>query len=139
MQSGRQLRDAIIDDLLRNVFYMVSVPKCFKQDNSIIWLVVIYSSAIKDVSTEVEGYTALKAVTRQRLLKTQQTEKISYCRVCDLALALELFLVTLCKSSINQIFNPNLVCSHSIQVFTIIWPGALRTFKFINSPCRLRV
>jgi hypothetical protein len=33
------------------------------------------SPASKDVSTEDEGFTALQAVTRQRLLKTQQTEK----------------------------------------------------------------
>jgi hypothetical protein len=30
----------------------------------------------KDVNTEVEGSTALEAVNRQRLVKTQQTEKI---------------------------------------------------------------
>jgi hypothetical protein len=35
---------------------------------------VRYSLANKDVSTEVEGSTALQAVTRQRLVKTQQTE-----------------------------------------------------------------
>jgi hypothetical protein len=32
----------------------------------------------EDVNTEVEGSAALKAVTRQRLVKTQQTEKTYY-------------------------------------------------------------
>jgi hypothetical protein len=34
------------------------------------------SSASKDVYTEAEGSTALETVTRQRLVNTQQTEKI---------------------------------------------------------------
>jgi hypothetical protein len=69
-----QLRDATIEDLLGEVFYMPSVPRCFKQDKSRIWLVVIHSPASKDVNTEVEVYTALEAASRKRLLKTQQTE-----------------------------------------------------------------
>jgi hypothetical protein len=40
--------------------------------------VVRQSLASKKVNTEVEGTVALKAVTRQRLVKTQQTEKTSY-------------------------------------------------------------
>jgi hypothetical protein len=32
----------------------------------------------EDVNTEVEGSTALEAVTRQRQVKTQQTEKTYY-------------------------------------------------------------
>jgi hypothetical protein len=33
------------------------------------------SPVSKDVNTEVEGSTALEAVTRRRLVKTQQAEK----------------------------------------------------------------
>jgi hypothetical protein len=51
------------------------VPRCFKQDKSRIELVVRQSPANEDVYTQVEGTTALEAVTRQRLAKTQQTEK----------------------------------------------------------------
>jgi hypothetical protein len=36
--------------------------------------IVRQSPAGKDVIAEVEGSTALEAVTRQRLVKTQQTE-----------------------------------------------------------------
>jgi hypothetical protein len=36
------------------------------------------SPASKDVITKVKGSTALKAVIRQRLEKTQQTEKTQY-------------------------------------------------------------
>jgi hypothetical protein len=55
---------------------MPSVPRCYKQDKSRVQLVVRHWSASKDVNTEAEGATALQAVTRQRLVKTQQTEKI---------------------------------------------------------------
>jgi hypothetical protein len=52
---------------------MLSVPRCYKQDKSRLQLVVR-----QNVNTEVEGFAALKAVTRQRLVKTQQTEKTYY-------------------------------------------------------------
>jgi hypothetical protein len=55
------------------------VPRYYKQDKSSVYLVVRQSPASKDVNTEVEGATALEVVTRQRLVKTQQTEKISTC------------------------------------------------------------
>jgi hypothetical protein len=41
-------------------------------------LVVRQSAASKGVNTEFEGSTALETVTRQRLVKTQQTEKNKY-------------------------------------------------------------
>jgi hypothetical protein len=53
---------------------MRSVPRCYKQDKSRVKLVVRQPLVSKDVNTEVEGTTTLKAVTRQRLMKTQQTE-----------------------------------------------------------------
>jgi hypothetical protein len=50
------------------------MPKCYKQDESrIIQLGELPAS--KSVNTEVEEATALEAVTRQRLVKTQQIEK----------------------------------------------------------------
>jgi hypothetical protein len=36
------------------------------------------------------------------------------CRVCELAVALELIVVTLCKSLINPITNPNPIFSHKL-------------------------
>jgi hypothetical protein len=45
------------------------MPMCFKQDKSRVYLVVRQSPASKDMNTEVEGSTALEAVTRQRLMK----------------------------------------------------------------------
>jgi hypothetical protein len=51
------------------------VPRSYKQYKYRIWLVVRESPASKDVNMEVEGSTALKAVTRQRLARIQQTEK----------------------------------------------------------------
>jgi hypothetical protein len=61
--SVRQLRDATIE-LLEEVFSMRSVQRCYKQDNSRILLVMRESPASKDVNTEVDGSTAVKAVTR---------------------------------------------------------------------------
>jgi hypothetical protein len=71
------------------------------------------------VNTEIEGYTVLEAITRQRLVKTQLTEKtiravVNY-RTRELAIKLELFVVTICKYSIYQITNPNPVHTHSIK------------------------
>jgi hypothetical protein len=46
----------------------------------------------KYMNTEVEGSTALEAVTRQRLVKTADYENlvriVVNCRVCELAIAL---------------------------------------------------
>jgi hypothetical protein len=48
-RSVRQLRDATIEELLREVFSVKSVPRCYKQDKSRIWLVVRQSPSGKDV------------------------------------------------------------------------------------------
>jgi hypothetical protein len=71
----RQLCDATITELLKKLFSVGSVPRHYKQDKSGVWLVVRETPDSKDVNTEVEGSTALVDVTRQRLAKTQQTEK----------------------------------------------------------------
>jgi hypothetical protein len=44
---------------------MWCVLKCYKQDESRFQLVVRQLLASKDMNTEVEGSTALEAVTRQ--------------------------------------------------------------------------
>jgi hypothetical protein len=56
------------------VFSVRPVPRCYKQDNWSNELVVGQSPASKDVNTEAEGSTVLKAVTRQPV-KIQQTQK----------------------------------------------------------------
>jgi hypothetical protein len=59
---------------------------------------------------------ALEAVTR-RLVKTADWEDsvhaVVNCRVCELAIALELLVVRICKTEINPITNPNPVTNHS--------------------------
>jgi hypothetical protein len=60
------MRDATVE-LLEAVFSMLSLPRCYKQDKSRV---------SKGVNTEVEGSTVLEAVTRQRVVKIQQTEEI---------------------------------------------------------------
>jgi hypothetical protein len=61
----------------------------------------------KDVNTEAEDTTGLEAVTRLQPVKIQQIEK--NCRVCELAIELQLLVVTFCKNSIN----PNPIHSHT--------------------------
>jgi hypothetical protein len=70
----RQLRDATIE-LLEAVFSMPPLPRCYKQDNSRVWLVGRQSPASKGVNAEAEEATALGAVARRQLVKMQQTEK----------------------------------------------------------------
>jgi hypothetical protein len=52
------------------------VSRCYKQDKFRVYLVVRESPASKDMNKEAEGAMLLEVVTRQRLVKTQQTEKI---------------------------------------------------------------
>jgi hypothetical protein len=47
-----------------------SVPRCYKQDKSTVYLDMRHSVARKDVNIEAEVATALKAVTRRRPAKT---------------------------------------------------------------------
>jgi hypothetical protein len=60
--------------LQKEVFSARSVPKCYKQDKSRVQLVVRQSQDSKGVIMEVEGSTAFEAVTRERLVKTEQTK-----------------------------------------------------------------
>jgi hypothetical protein len=72
-RSVRQLSDAI--KLLEAVFSMPSVPRCYKQDKSGVEVVGRQSSGSKGVNTEAEEVTVLESVIRQRLVKTQKTER----------------------------------------------------------------
>jgi hypothetical protein len=73
--SMQQLYDAAIEELLETVFSMQSMLRCYKQDRSRVLLVGKESPASKGMNVQVEGSMALEAITRQRLGKTQQTEK----------------------------------------------------------------
>jgi hypothetical protein len=95
-------RDATIEKLLGEMFSMRSVPRLYNLEHlrlresletavrrvggwreigtslRVRWnseLAVRESPACKDVNTEAEDATALKAVTRRQPVKTQQTEK----------------------------------------------------------------
>jgi hypothetical protein len=74
--------------------------------------VIGQSPASKAVNMEAE-----EVVTRQQA-KIQQTEDlvraVMNCKVCELAIASELLVVTICKSPIDPITNPSPVYSHSI-------------------------
>jgi hypothetical protein len=64
-----------IEELLGQVFSVWSISRCWnKQDKYRVWFTVRQSLISKDMNTEVEGCTALDALTRQ-LVTTQQTEK----------------------------------------------------------------
>jgi hypothetical protein len=55
---------------------MRSVPTCYEQYKSIVYLAERQLPASKDVNTEAEEATALEAVIGQRLVKAQQNGKI---------------------------------------------------------------
>jgi hypothetical protein len=56
------------------VFSVLSVPSCYKQDNWSNELLVEQSPVGKNVSTEADDIVGF--VIRQRLVKTQQAEKL---------------------------------------------------------------
>jgi hypothetical protein len=98
------------------VFSLQSEPSCCKQDKSRLYLVVGKSSAGKNVCTETEDVFGI----RHQATTGEDTDDwedlvnvVSNFWVCELAIALWLLIVTICKWSINQITNPNPVCSHS--------------------------
>jgi hypothetical protein len=65
----------------------------------------------KLLNMEAEGFIAMEAIIRQ-LATTQQTENlvraVVYCGVCELAIALWLFVVMIC----NPITSPNIIYCH---------------------------
>jgi hypothetical protein len=73
-RSVRQLRDETTE-LLKAMFSMRSVTRCYTQDKSRVYSVARYSPSSKDVNTEDEKVAALEAVTWKQSVKIQQTEK----------------------------------------------------------------
>jgi hypothetical protein len=61
-----------------------------------------------------EGSTALEAVTRQQPVKTEQT--VVNCRMCELAIALYVLVVTMCNFSMQ---TPSLVTHTYDSIFTL--------------------
>jgi hypothetical protein len=74
MQSMRQVPDTTTEELLEEAFSVRSMPRCYKAEKLRICLVVRQLLASKDMCTKVELSTALKAIIRKWLLKTQQAE-----------------------------------------------------------------
>jgi hypothetical protein len=68
------------------------------------------------VTTETVESTALRAVSKHRLMKSQQTEKTSArCNqsiIFELAIALQLFVASSCMSTLNELINPTPGSSH---------------------------
>jgi hypothetical protein len=64
----------------------------------------------KNVNAKAEEATALEAVARRQPVKINA---VVNCRVCELAISLQLLIVTICDSSINLVTNTNSVCIYS--------------------------
>jgi hypothetical protein len=62
-------------ELLEAVFSVLSLSRCYKQNNSTVYLVMRQSPATNGVNTETDEATALEAVTRRQSVTIQQTEK----------------------------------------------------------------
>jgi hypothetical protein len=77
---------------------------------------VAYSPDSNDVSTEAEESPLLRAVTKQRLVKTLQAGEDVACsdlQSVEISDCVIVFVVTACKWSINPISNPNPIYSHT--------------------------
>jgi hypothetical protein len=57
---------------------------------------------------------------------------VAYCRMYELAIALQLLVVTICKRSINAIVNPNLVYSHTNAGYTHSDIGRTTSVRFMS-------
>jgi hypothetical protein len=72
----RQQRDAI-EQLLGDMFSVWSVLRCYKQDNSRVWLVVRQSLVSKGVNMEAEEAMALEGVTRRQPGRYSKLRKLT--------------------------------------------------------------
>jgi hypothetical protein len=57
--SVQQLRDATIEELLKKLFSVRSIPRCYEKDKCRINLVARQSPISKDLNTEAEEATAM--------------------------------------------------------------------------------
>jgi hypothetical protein len=93
-------------------------PPCWKR------YIAKSSSVVRRSSVNTEVNTELGAVTKQRLVKTQQTEDLApatvNCKMCELAIALKLHVVTIYKVPKNPITKWNPVSSHLLNDTTIL-------------------
>jgi hypothetical protein len=67
------------EELLEATLSVRSMPMCYMQNRSRILLVVRQTPASKDVNTEAEKATALKAVTRRQQARINRLGKLSAC------------------------------------------------------------
>jgi hypothetical protein len=105
MRSVRQLYDKTTEELMREAFSVRSMPRCYKQDKSRVWLVVRQSPTSEDIADwEVLVHAAVN------------------CRVGELVTEPLLLVVTFCKSSINQVASPKPIqsCSYVGQYATLL-------------------
>jgi hypothetical protein len=66
---------------------------------------------------EAEESTTLTAVARRQPVKTQHTERtvraVLKIKMCESAIALQLYVIQSCRCAINPITNPNPAYSHA--------------------------
>jgi hypothetical protein len=98
------------------VFSVRFVPRYYKQNNWSIEWVVGQSPAGMNVWTEAKDVVGIRhqATTGEDRADWEDLVGVLVnCRACELAIALQLLVVAICKRSTNAITNPNLVYSHS--------------------------
>jgi hypothetical protein len=92
------------------VFSVRSVPRCYKQGKWRNELFMRQSPAGKNMSLEAEDIVEIRhqATTGEDTADWEDLVRaVVNCRVCELAIALWLLVVMICKLSINPITNPN--------------------------------
>jgi hypothetical protein len=103
------------------VFSVWSVPRCFKQEKS---RVVGQSPVDNNVSMETEDIVGIRhqATPGEGIVDWEDLVRaVVNCRVCELALALQLLVVMIGKCSVSPITNPNPVYSHSYAWQYLQW------------------
>jgi hypothetical protein len=85
-----------------------------------------------NVSTEVEDIIEIRhqATTGEDTVDWESLVRaVVNCRVCELAIVLELLVFTICKCSINPITNPNSIYSQTLSRDNIVVdPSGLQVY-----------
>jgi hypothetical protein len=107
----QQICDAI-RELLGEVFYMRSVPRCYKHDKSRVSCETVVGQY--GVGSHCQATTGEDTTDWEDLVRA-----VVNCRLCELKIALQLLVVTFCNCIIQPIIDPNPVYNYSNSLYYI--------------------
>jgi hypothetical protein len=121
------------------VFSVLSVPTCYKQDSWGSESVVRQLPVGKNVSMVAEDIVEIRhqATTCEETADWKDLAcPLVNCRACELATALQILVVTICKRSVTPITDPNPVYSHSCiwKYYFVNYPRNQYSEQSVNTP-----